>query len=398
MQTMTQPNSAAEPAASASETAGRPLTPREIHRAAKESGGLPFSLAPAVFLVIPAAFAWVGAPGGGAAIVTVLLAAYGVLFVYSPGIAEYPLPTRLLWFAAATALIALLGPLIGEYVLFMVMFQAMTHVILLPWRWAVPSAILVCLAVAVISLWIQLYVAAGFAVVGLVMTLGIGHGIRQQVLQEQLGLAQRRNAVLAVAAERERIGRDLHDILGHSLTSLTISAQLAQRLIEADPAAARAQLAHIEQTSRQALADVRATSSGMRTVRAATEIASARSVLASVGIEAEVPTALPALDDHRAELFGYVIREGVTNIVRHSGAHTATVTVTEDRVRISDDGEGIPAGTTRTGLAGLERRVAEAGGRLLVESSAAGTVLTAEMPVQAEQAEPAEMTGPEEHP
>src|SRR5690625_6905063 len=77
----------------------------------------------------------------------------------------------------------------------------------------------------------------------------------------------------------------------------------------------------------------------MRTVRAATEIASARSVLASVGIEAEVPTALPALDDHRAELFGYVIREGVTNIVRHSGAHTATVTVTEDRVRISDDGE-----------------------------------------------------------
>src|SRR5699024_5112300 len=231
----------------------------------------------------------------------------------------------------------------------------------------------VCLAVAVISLWIQLYVAAGFAVVGLVMTLGIGHGIRQQVLQEQLGLAQRRNAVLAVAAERERIGRDLHDILGHSLTSLTISAQLAQRLIEADPAAARAQLAHIEQTSRQALADVRATSSGMRTVRAATEIASARSGLASVGIEAEVPTALPAL-------------------------HTATVPVPEDRVRVTDDGEGTPAGTTRTGLAGLARRVAEAGGRLLVESSAAGTVLTAEMPVQAEQAEPAEMTGPEEHP
>src|SRR5699024_3461295 len=259
-------------------------------------------------------------------------------------------------------LLALLGPLIGEYVLFMVMFQAMSHVILLPWRWAVPSAILVCLAVAVISLWFQLYVAAGFADVALLMTFAIVTGHRQPVVLEQLGLAQRRNAVLAVAAERERIGRDLHDILGHSLTSLTISAQLAQRLIEADPAAARAQLAHIEQTSRQALADVRATSSGMRTVRAATAVASARSLLASARIEAEVPTALPALDDHRAELFGYVIREGVTNIVRHSGAHTATVTVPEGRVRISDDGEGIPAGTPRTGLAGLERRVAEAGG------------------------------------
>src|SRR5699024_6183516 len=177
-----------------------------------------------------------------------------------------------------------------------------------------------------------------------------------------------------------------------------IAGHLATRSRQPATAAGVAAAADIEQTSRQALADVRATSAVMRTVRAATEIASARSVLASVGIEAEVPTALPALDDHRAELFGYVIREGVTNIVRHSGAHTATVTVTEDRVRISDDGEGIPAGTTRTGLAGLERRVAEAGGRLLVESSAAGTVLTAEMPVQAEQAEPAELTGPEEHP
>src|SRR5699024_10755639 len=307
-----------------------------------------------VFLVIPAAFAWVGAPGGGAAIVTVLLAAYGVLFVYSPGIAEYPLPTRLLWFAAATALIALLGPLIGEYVLFMVMFQAMTHVILLPWRWAVPSAILVCLAVAVISLWIQLYVAAGFAVVGLVMTLGIGHGIRQQVLQEQLGLAQRRNAVLAVAAERERIGRDLHDLLGHSLTSLTISAQLARRLLETDPGAAREQLVHIETTVRQALADVRATARGMQHVRAATETASARTVLATVGIQAEVPPALPPLPDDLAELFGYVIREGVTNIVRHSRATSATIAVDETSVTVQDDGVGIPAGATRSGLRGLE--------------------------------------------
>ena len=386
MQTMTQPSSPALWAGSAPEPAHRPLTPREIHRAAKESGGLPFSLPPAIFLVIPAAFAWVAAPGVGATVATVMLAAYGALFVYATGITQYPLRVRLAWFAAATALILLMALLIGENVLFMVMFQAMTHVLLLPWRWAVPSAALVCLGVAALGLWIQLYIAAGFAVVGLVMALGIGHGIRQEILQDQLDAAQRRNAVLAVAAERERIGRDLHDILGHSLTSLTISAQLAQRLIDTDPAAAREQLAHIEQTSRQALADVRATSSGMRTVRAATEIASARSVLASVGIEAEVPTALPALDDHRAELFGYVIREGVTNIVRHSRAHAATLTVTEDRVRISDDGEGIPAGAARTGLSGLERRMAEAGGRLRIESSAAGTVLIAEMTEQEEQA------------
>lgn len=391
MQTMTHPSSPARPDRPAPDRAGRPLTLRELHCAAKESGGMPFSLPPAIFLAIPAVFAWVDAPGLGAVVVTVMLAAYGVLFVYATGAAMYPLRVRLVWFAAATALILVMTLLIGESVLFMVMFQVMTHVILLPWRWAVPSAILVSLGAAAIGLWLEVYIAAGFAVVGLVMALGIGHGIRQQMLQEQLDAAQRRNAVLAVAAERERIGRDLHDILGHSLTSLTISAQLAQRLLDTDPAAAREQLAHIESTVRQALADVRATSSGMQSVRAATEIASARSVLAAVGVEAEVPTALPTLDDERAELFGYVIREGVTNIVRHAQAHTATLTVDENRVRLSDDGDGIPAGAPRSGLSGLEHRVTEAGGRLHVESSPSGTTLTAEMgdSVRVTQEEPA---------
>ena len=115
----------------------------------------------------------------------------------------------------------------------------------------------------------------------------------------------------------------------------------------------------------------------MQHVRAATEIASARTVLATVGIQASVPTALPPLPDDVAELFGYVIREGVTNIVRHSRATCATITVTEDTVTVSDDGVGIPAGATRTGLRGLEARLAMAGGRLTVTSAETGTTLTA---------------------
>ena len=196
---------------------------------------------------------------------------------------------------------------------------------------------------------------------------------------EQLEAAQHRNAVLAVAAERERIGRDLHDLVGHSLTSLTISAQLARRLLESDPEAARAQLEHIETTTRQALADVRATATGMQTVRAATEIASARTVLGTVGIQAEVPTALPPLHEDLAELFGYVIREGVTNIVRHSRATRARITVEEDAVTVADDGIGIPHGASRSGLQGLEARVVLAGGRLRVETSETGTTLRATM-------------------
>ncbi|APX34130.1 histidine kinase [Brachybacterium sp. P6-10-X1] len=359
--------------------AARRLTPLAIHRAAVESGGLAFAPPPVVFVAIPIAFAWASAPGPWAALVTVAMLVYGLLFVYCTGIGLYPQPVRLAWFTACTALLLALIPILGENVLYMVMFQAMTHVLLLPWRWALPTMIAMSLTVFVIALVLGIYVAAGLAGMGMLMSWGIGYGIRQQVLQEELEAAQSRNAVLAVVAERERIGRDLHDLVGHSLTSLTISAQLARRLVESDPDAAREQLEHIEVTVRQALSDVRSTASGMQHVRAATEIASARTVLATVGIQAEVPTALPPLSDELAELFGFVIREGVTNMVRHSRATRATITVEEDSVTVADDGVGIADSAVRSGLRGLEARLAVAGGGLEITSDERGTTLRATM-------------------
>ena len=361
------------------EAEARPLTPRGVLRAARESGGLAFSLPPVMFVLVPVVFGWIQAPGARMVLATALLLLYGALFAATTGIALYPRRVRLIWFVLCTVILLALIPVIGVNVLYMVMFQAMTHVILLPWRWAVPSMLAMSLAVMITALSLGQLIPAGFAVMGTVMAWGIGHGIRQQALQEQLEAAQRRNAVLAVAAERERIGRDLHDLVGHSLTSLTISTQLARRLLETDPDAAREQLVHIEATVRQALADVRATASGMQTVRAATEIASARTILSTAGIQAEVPTAVPPLPEDLAELFGYVIREGVTNIVRHSRATRARITVEEDAVTVADDGIGIPHGASRSGLQGLEARVVLAGGRLRVETSETGTTLRATM-------------------
>src|SRR5690606_30017253 len=361
------------------ETMQRELTPRGVMRAARDSGALAFTAPSVVFVLIPIAVGWIDYPGPSMVLATVLLLLYAVLFAATTGIALYPQRTKLLWFALCTIVLLALIPVIGVSVLYMVMFQAMTHVILLPWHWAVPSMLTMSLTVMILAFVAGQPIAAGFAVMGTVMAWGIGYGIRQQHLQEQLEAAQRRNAVLAVAAERERIGRDLHDLVGHSLTSLTISAQLARRLIDTDPDAARDQLVQIEGTVRQALADVRATASGMQSIRAASEIASARTVLTTVGIHAQVPTALPPLPDDLAELFGYVIREGVTNIIRHSRATTARIDVDEDSVTIADDGIGIPAGASRTGLRGLEARLALAGGRLEVASSETGTRLTARM-------------------
>src|SRR5699024_7266150 len=186
-----------------------------VLRAAKDSGGLAFSIPPVLFVLVPIVFAWMQAPGPAAAVVTALLLLYALLFVATCGIGLYPLRVRVIWFAACTALVLLLIPVLGANVLFMVMFQAMTHVLLLPWRWAVPSMLAMSLAVMVLSIVFEVYVAAGLAVMGAVMAWGIGYGVRQQMLQEQLEAAQRRNAVLAVAAERERIGRDLHDLVGH---------------------------------------------------------------------------------------------------------------------------------------------------------------------------------------
>src|SRR5699024_3625969 len=112
------------------------FTPRNIHRAAVASSALPLSLPATLFLLSPALFAWVTDPGVGALAATVLLVVYGVQFVYASGAAMFPLRYRLGWFAAGTMLCVALALPLGVDALYMVMFQAMMHVMLLPWRWA----------------------------------------------------------------------------------------------------------------------------------------------------------------------------------------------------------------------------------------------------------------------
>ena len=165
----------------------------------------------------------------------------------------------------------------------------------------------------------------------------MGAGLEAGRVGAKLSRAEQRISTLAVVAERERISRDLHDILGHSLTAISIKSELAGRLVSSDPPGARAQMAEVEDRP-AGLADVRATASGIREVRVATELASARSVLLAVGVEARVPSAVPQLPEGVNELFGYVIREAVTNVVRHSEASQCTIDVGEHHVSVADDG------------------------------------------------------------
>lgn len=171
---------------------------------------------------------------------------------------------------------------------------------------------------------------------------------------------------MAVTEERERIARDLHDVLGHSLTTITVKTALARRLLESgDAERAAVEVADVERLGRQALADVRSTVAANRVASLAHEVAGAREALRAAGIEADLPVAVDDVPEERQQVFAYVLREGVTNVIRHSGAGRCVVRVRPEAIEVVDDGVGAPAGTPAgNGRSGLAERVAAVGGWL----------------------------------
>ena len=194
-------------------------------------------------------------------------------------------------------------------------------------------------------------------------------GIRQMMARNiDLVRAHEKNAELAVENERTRFARDLHDILGHSLTVITVKAELANRLLDVDTERARAELADLERLSRDALADVRRAVEGYRELTLPGELARARTALAAAEIEAELPNSTDDVPSHLRELFAWTVREGVTNVIRHSGATRCTVRLGPDAAEVVDDGTGASASSasgsvlTGSGLVGLRERAAAVGG------------------------------------
>ncbi|GAA3560790.1 sensor histidine kinase [Amycolatopsis ultiminotia] len=199
----------------------------------------------------------------------------------------------------------------------------------------------------------------------------------------RLQLANEEIATLAVANERERVARDLHDLLGHSLTTITVKAGVARRVLEAsaDIPRAVAEIREVEGLTRTALSDVRATVSEYRTVSLPAEIAGARAALRAADVEAELPS---AADNVRAELqatFGYVLREAVTNVLRHSGAKRVRVRLGRDWLEVEDDGSAGVQAEPGNGLRGLSERVASVGGTFVARPrSGGGWTVRAEVP------------------
>jgi two-component system sensor histidine kinase DesK len=185
------------------------------------------------------------------------------------------------------------------------------------------------------------------------------------LMRANIALTHARAAIAGLAAENERnrIARDLHDILGHSLTSITLKAGLARRLTASDPQQAAVEIGEVEELSRHALSDVRAAVVGYREVRLSGELATGRDLLRTLGLTADFPPSAADVDARYQELFGWVLREALTNVVRHSHAQVCTVRVGVDWMEVVDDGVGswtLPG----SGLSGLGERVRAAGGEL----------------------------------
>jgi two-component system sensor histidine kinase DesK len=187
------------------------------------------------------------------------------------------------------------------------------------------------------------------------------------ILQSNVELTKARAEVARLAAENERsrIARDLHDLLGHSLTTITVKAELAKHLSERDPARAAAEIAEVEALSRRTLSEVRAAVSGYREVTLSGELATGRQVLRAAGFVADLPKAVDDIDPNYEELFGWVVREGITNVVRHSRGTTCTITVGRNWLAIADDGTCVETASPGSGLTGLGERVAAVGGTVV---------------------------------
>jgi two-component system sensor histidine kinase DesK len=190
---------------------------------------------------------------------------------------------------------------------------------------------------------------------------------------------------LAKVAERERIARDLHDVLGHTLSVITLKSELAGKLIERDPQRAEKEIREVEQISRQALSDVRDAIRGYRSQGLVAELALAKSTLETAGLAVQCDAASTVkLLAVQESVLSLAVREAVTNVVRHAQASSCSLRLEQQngsfRLEIQDDGRG-GADLEGNGLRGMRERVEMLGGTLN-RNTDAGTRLTITLPLK----------------
>jgi two-component system sensor histidine kinase DesK len=221
------------------------------------------------------------------------------------------------------------------------------------------------------------------AIIGIFLLIIIGGGniffAEQKRAECKLRVAQEENVALAAVAERERIARDLHDVLGHTLSVIVLKAELAGRLIESDPQRAVREIADIETTARTALSEVREAIGGYRSQGLTAEMERTRKTLQSAGVALSCESPVPQLNASEETVLCLTVREAVTNIVRHARATQCRIRFARSEdgyhsLLITDDGNQ-PRIREGNGLRGMRERVQSLGGRLSITTSPGVTIL-----------------------
>ncbi|MGA2696826.1 MAG: sensor histidine kinase [Terriglobales bacterium] len=251
-------------------------------------------------------------------------------------------------------------------------------------------AVVLLLAIAAVGAleWKLLHINNWFLFYACGLSLAIG-GSNVFFAQRDRSLVKLRQAQdqiehLAKVAERERIARDLHDVLGHTLSVIILKSELAGKLIERDPARAKAEIADVEQTSRAALAEVRSTIRGYRAHSLDAEIKNARATLETAGVAVNTDATEVSLTPAQESVVALVVREAVTNVVRHADARNCQLRLAPldgtCLLEIQDDGRG-GSQEEGNGLRGMRERIEALGGTFRRETNP-GTRLVIQFPLQ----------------
>ncbi|RUQ23464.1 sensor histidine kinase [Kocuria sp. HSID16901] len=300
-----------------------------------------------------------------------VIALFAVVYVVGFGYARM-FPTRrqypwlILWYTMMALIALWIATFVGHWVFNLTPYFVAACMFTLPPAVGISaSAVIMCASTLGLVRWAEngislLYSAAG-TMIGSIIIMIIATVARREETSREL------RSRLAVSGEREKVARDVHDLLGHSLTVINLKAEVAAKLLETDPDGSRDEILEISRLSRVALSDVRSTVTRLRRPDFGGEVEAARRALETTGITADLPDAQAALQlpGVNASLFSWALREAVTNVVRHSGASHCRVIVTPEKLQVEDDGVGIRS-DEGNGLAGLRARVEESGGTLLI--------------------------------
>jgi two-component system sensor histidine kinase DesK len=353
------------------------------------------------------------------ALLGVFVAGYAYVLARPPWDSARPLPGRPLVLAVMAAVTAVLVLRFDPRLISLLIYFDVAWVMLLSMEQAVRAVLLATAVAAAVALWQRQ--PADTVALDIFQVLFSGGAVlafrRMAALNRQLHEAHEDLAELAVTEERLRFARDLHDLLGHSLSLIVLKSELAEQLLAADrsPGGATShatnEVRDIKEVARRSLAEVREAVGGYRRVTLAAELAGARAALDAAGIAATIDEALRGLPGPVDEVLGWTVREGVTNLVRHSGASTCRIRFESGRgrgragaatgraaVEITDNGQAdiraIAAPANGSGLAGLAERAAERGGRLQAGPQPGGGFrLRVELPLELE-LEPGPEPGP----